>query len=91
MNLSNVRSDAMAIGETVRKMKNHGYRYENREGHTIGIFLVIDEFAALRIALDKNLLKSMSSLRKLFSWVEQLTFILSWHLQRPETSVFEWT
>ncbi len=55
LNLSNVESDAMAIGETVRKIENHAeYRYENRERTANGIFLVIDEFAALRIALDKK-------------------------------------
>ncbi len=38
------------------------YRYENREELQMEYFLaVIDEFAALRIALDKkNLLKSMT-------------------------------
>ncbi len=35
--------------ETVRKIENHEQRYDKeRDG---GIFLVIDEFAALRIAL----------------------------------------
>ncbi len=46
--------DAMAIGETVRKDQKSWSIDENRERNCNGIFLVIDEFAALRIALDKK-------------------------------------
>ncbi len=67
MNLSNVESDAMAISESSsERLKNHGYRYENRKRTANGIFLVIDEFAALRITLDRKILLEINgSLRRI--------------------------
>ncbi len=54
MNLSHVESDAMAIGEQFERLKIMEYRYENRERTQNGIFLVIDEFAALRICIRQE-------------------------------------
>ncbi len=50
------------IGETVRKIRKiMEQRYDSKERDASGIFLLLDEFAALRIALiRKNLQKSMT-------------------------------
>ncbi len=59
MKLSNVESDSRELAK--RFKKNHGATYDSKRRDTSGIFLVIDEFAALRIALDKKILqKSMT-------------------------------
>ncbi len=79
-NLSNVESDAMAIGETVRKIENYGVDNINRE--RTGIFLVIDEFAALRIALDKKEFAEINdSLQRIIPMGRAANIhILSWHV-----------
>ncbi len=77
----------MAIGETVRKIEIiMEYRYENRERTANGIFLVIDEFAALAIALDKKEFAEINdSLRRIILWVERANIHIIMALQRPET------
>lgn len=91
LNLSNVESDSFRIGETVRKIeKIMEYRYENRERTANGIFLVIDEFAALRIALDKKEFAEINdSLRRIILMGRAANIHIIMALQRPETSVLD--
>lgn len=91
LKLSNVESEAIAIGETIRQIeKIMETRYENRERNANGIFLVIDEFAALRIALGKKEFAEINdSLRRIILMGRAANIHIIMSLQRPETSVLD--
>lgn len=91
LKLPNVESDSFRIGETVKNIeKIMEQRYENKERNSSGIFLVIDEFAALRIALDKKEFAEINdSLRRIILMGRAANIHIIMALQRPETSVLD--
>lgn len=91
LKLPNVESDSFRIGETVKHIeKIMEQRYENKERNSSGIFLVIDEFAALRIALDKKEFAEINdSLRRIILMGRAANIHIIMALQRPETSVLD--
>ena len=91
LKLPNVESDSFRIGETVKKIeKNMEQRYESKERNASGIFLVIDEFAALRIALGKKEFTEINdSLRRIILMGRAANIHIIMSLQRPETSVLD--
>ena len=93
LKLSNVESDSFVIGETVRKIeKIMDDRYENRERNAKPIFLIVDEFAALRIALPKKEFAEINdSLKRIILMGRASNIHILMALQRPETSVLDGT
>lgn len=93
LRLSHVESDAFLIGETVRKIeKVMDDRYENRERNAEPIFLIVDEFAALRIALPKKEFTEINdSLKRIILMGRASNIHILMALQRPETSVLDGT
>lgn len=91
LKLPNVESDSFRIGETVKKIeKIMEQRYESKERNASGIFLVIDEFAALRIALGKKEFTEINdSLRRIILMGRAANIHIIMSLQRPETSVLD--
>lgn len=91
LELPNVESDSHRIGETVKKIeKIMDDRYEKKDRNASGIFLVIDEFAALRIALDKKEFTEINdSLRRIILMGRAANIHIIMALQRPETSVLD--
>ena len=91
LKLPNVESDSFRIGETVKKIeKIMDDRYEKKDRNASGIFLVIDEFAALRIALGKKEFTEINdSLRRIILMGRAANIHIIMSLQRPETSVLD--
>ena len=89
--MSNVESDALAIGETVKHVEQiMDKRYEKKDRNVSGLFLVIDEFAALRIALGKKEFTEVNdSLRRIILMGRAANIHIVMSLQRPETSVLD--
>ncbi len=55
-----------------------------------GIFLVIDEFVALRIVIDKKVIcRNHDSLRRIILMGRAINIHIIMALQRPETSVLD--
>ncbi len=83
----NVESDFHRIGETVRKIENHGATMTVKKRDASGIF-VIDEFIALRIALDKKEFAEITDgLRRPID--RAATFTITLALQRPKISALD--
>ncbi|WP_338139375.1 FtsK/SpoIIIE domain-containing protein, partial [Streptococcus mitis] len=65
-------------------------RYEKKDRNVSGLFLVIDEFAALRIALGKKEFTEVNdSLRRIILLGRAANIHIVMSLQRPETSVLD--
>ncbi len=77
------------IGETVRvRLENHEQRYDSKERDASGIFFVIDEFVALRIALDKKEFAEINdSLRRIILMGRAANIHIIMALQRPNISI----
>ena len=91
LDLSNVGRKDEEIFDYIKDVENlMDRRYDGTDSKTNPIFLVVDEFAALRISMDKKDFSEMNnSLRRIILMGRAANIHLLMALQRAETSVID--